>query len=47
MAVDQNCEIQPALPKIVKPRDPEKEKRRIARKKEKRATLILGLIMGR
>ena len=26
--------------------DPEKEKRRIARKKEKRATLILGLIMG-
>lgn len=47
MAVDQNCEIQPALPKVVKPRDPEKEKRRIARKKEKRATLILGLIMGR
>lgn len=29
-----------------KPRDPEREKRRIARKKEKRATLILGLIMG-
>ena len=29
-----------------KARDPEKEKRRIARKKEKRATLILGLIMG-
>uniref|UniRef100_A0A8D9ASA1 Tyramine/octopamine receptor n=1 Tax=Cacopsylla melanoneura TaxID=428564 RepID=A0A8D9ASA1_9HEMI len=27
-------------------RDPEREKRRIARKKEKRATLILGLIMG-
>ena len=27
-------------------RDPDKEKRRIARKKEKRATLILGLIMG-
>ncbi|KAL7630924.1 UNVERIFIED_CONTAM: hypothetical protein RMT77_018788 [Armadillidium vulgare] len=26
--------------------DPEKEKKRIARKKEKRATLILGLIMG-
>lgn len=47
MAVDQNCEIQPAIPKVVKPRDPEKEKRRIARKKEKRATLILGLIMGR
>lgn len=47
MAVDQNCEIQEALPKVVKPRDPEKEKRRIARKKEKRATLILGLIMGR
>ncbi|KAJ8684373.1 hypothetical protein QAD02_020165 [Eretmocerus hayati] len=29
-----------------KPRDPEREKRRIARKKEKRAVLILGLIMG-
>lgn len=29
-----------------KPRDPEREKRRIARKKEKRATLILGFIMG-
>ncbi|KAJ1525180.1 hypothetical protein ONE63_010012 [Megalurothrips usitatus] len=27
-------------------RDPEREKRRLARKKEKRATLILGLIMG-
>lgn len=40
-----NCEIEPALPKP-KVRDPEKEKRRIARKKEKRATLILGLIMG-
>ena len=26
--------------------DPEKEKKRMARKKEKRATLILGLIMG-
>lgn len=33
-------------PKIQKPRDPEREKRRLARKKEKRATLILGLIMG-
>lgn len=41
-----NCEIEPALPKP-KVRDPEKEKRRIARKREKRATLILGLIMGR
>lgn len=40
-----NCEIEPALPKV-KVRDPEKEKRRIARKREKRATLILGLIMG-
>ncbi|XP_020284552.1 alpha-2A adrenergic receptor [Pseudomyrmex gracilis] len=29
-----------------KPRDPEREKRRLARKKEKRATLILGFIMG-
>ncbi|XKL59096.1 hypothetical protein PGB90_000112 [Kerria lacca] len=37
-------EIQRAKPQ--KPRDPEREKRRIARKKEKRATLILGLIMG-
>lgn len=34
------------IPKVQKPRDPEREKRRIARKKEKRATLILGLIMG-
>lgn len=44
---DSACsgELEPALPKP-KPRDPEKEKRRIARKKEKRATLILGLIMG-
>lgn len=40
------AELQPALPKKEKARDPEKEKRRIARKKEKRATLILGLIMG-
>ncbi|CRK89013.1 CLUMA_CG002534, isoform A [Clunio marinus] len=42
---NSNCEVEPALPKA-KVRDPEKEKRRIARKKEKRATLILGLIMG-
>jgi octopamine receptor alpha len=46
IATTPNCEIEPALPKVVKVRDPEKEKRRIARKKEKRATLILGLIMG-
>lgn len=39
-------ELEPAIPKVQKPRDPDKEKRRIARKKEKRATLILGLIMG-
>lgn len=39
-------EMEPALPKPTKPRDPEREKRRLARKKEKRATLILGLIMG-
>lgn len=39
-------EMEPVMPKVQKPRDPEKEKRRIARKKEKRATLILGLIMG-
>lgn len=39
-------ELEPAIPKVQKQRDPEKEKRRIARKKEKRATLILGLIMG-
>ncbi|XP_066581869.1 alpha-2C adrenergic receptor [Prorops nasuta] len=32
--------------KTPKPRDPEREKRRLARKKEKRATLILGFIMG-
>ncbi|KAG7190665.1 hypothetical protein KM043_006743 [Ampulex compressa] len=32
--------------KSTKPRDPEREKRRLARKKEKRATLILGFIMG-
>ncbi|XP_070164684.1 alpha-2 adrenergic receptor [Polyergus mexicanus] len=32
--------------KTAKPRDPEREKRRLARKKEKRATLILGFIMG-
>ncbi|KZC11120.1 Octopamine receptor [Dufourea novaeangliae] len=32
--------------KSSKSRDPEREKRRLARKKEKRATLILGFIMG-
>ncbi|XP_011629553.1 alpha-2A adrenergic receptor [Pogonomyrmex barbatus] len=32
--------------KTMKQRDPEREKRRIARKKEKRATMILGFIMG-
>lgn len=42
----ETTELEPAIPKVQKPRDPEKEKRRIARKKEKRATLILGLIMG-
>lgn len=45
IATSPNCEIEPAIPKV-KIRDPEKEKRRIARKREKRATLILGLIMG-
>lgn len=40
------AELEPAIPKPHKPRDPEREKRRLARKKEKRATLILGLIMG-
>lgn len=44
--VIESTELEPAIPKVQKPRDPEKEKRRIARKKEKRATLILGLIMG-
>lgn len=34
------------IQRLQKPKDPEREKRRIARKKEKRATLILGLIMG-
>ncbi|XP_055384868.1 alpha-2C adrenergic receptor isoform X2 [Condylostylus longicornis] len=43
---DDVKESEPVIPKVQKPRDPEKEKRRIARKKEKRATLILGLIMG-
>lgn len=42
----ESTELEPAIPKVQKQRDPEKEKRRIARKKEKRATLILGLIMG-
>lgn len=41
----ENNELEPVIVKP-KPRDPEKEKRRIARKKEKRATLILGLVMG-
>ncbi|KAJ2941606.1 hypothetical protein O0L34_g14662 [Tuta absoluta] len=45
-AQPRKAELEPALPKPHKPRDPEREKRRIARKKEKRATLILGLIMG-
>lgn len=40
------AELEPALPRPQRPRDPEKEKRRVARQKEKRATLILGLIMG-
>ncbi|XP_022918505.1 alpha-2 adrenergic receptor isoform X2 [Onthophagus taurus] len=38
--------VEQVVPRIQKPRDPEREKKRIARKKEKRATLILGLIMG-
>lgn len=38
--------VEQVVPRVNKPRDPEREKRRIARKKEKRATLILGLIMG-
>lgn len=38
--------VEQVVPKVQKPRDPEREKRRVARKKEKRATLILGLIMG-
>lgn len=43
-----SCEpiAEQVVPRIQKPRDPEREKKRIARKKEKRATLILGLIMG-
>lgn len=40
-------ELEPVINKAdQRPRDPEKEKRRIARQKEKRATLILGVIMG-
>ncbi|KAL1498088.1 hypothetical protein ABEB36_008943 [Hypothenemus hampei] len=38
--------VEHVVPRVQKPRDPEREKRRVARKKEKRATLILGLIMG-
>lgn len=38
--------VEHVVPRVQKPRDPEREKRRLARKKEKRATLILGLIMG-
>ncbi|KAG5877262.1 hypothetical protein JTB14_013997 [Gonioctena quinquepunctata] len=38
--------VEHIVPRVQKPRDPEREKRRLARKKEKRATLILGLIMG-
>lgn len=45
-SIAETTELEPVMPKTPKPRDPEKEKRRIARKKEKRATLILGLIMG-
>lgn len=45
-AQPRKSELEPALPKPHKPRDPEREKKRLARKKEKRATLILGLIMG-
>lgn len=46
--VGSSCEpiVEQVVPRIQKPRDPEREKKRIARKKEKRATLILGLIMG-
>ena len=36
----------PAAPKLTPEQEAEKEKKRIARKKERRATLILGLIMG-
>lgn len=48
---DKSCSVknqivEQQVPRVQKPRDPEREKRRIARKKEKRATLILGLIMG-
>lgn len=40
-------ELEPVINKAEqRPRDPEKEKRRVARQKEKRATLILGVIMG-
>ncbi|GAB0090963.1 hypothetical protein DMENIID0001_057500 [Sergentomyia squamirostris] len=45
-AVQSATELEPVINKSEKKRDPEKEKRRLARKKEKRATLILGLIMG-
>ncbi|CAH0555790.1 unnamed protein product [Brassicogethes aeneus] len=45
-AASPNAAEHAPVPRVQKPRDPEREKRRIARKKEKRATLILGLIMG-
>ncbi|XP_050509074.1 alpha-2B adrenergic receptor-like [Diabrotica virgifera virgifera] len=38
--------VEYVVPRVNKPKDPEREKRRLARQKEKRATLILGLIMG-
>lgn len=45
--VKNSGELEPVINKTdQKPRDPEKEKRRVARQKEKRATLILGVIMG-
>ena len=38
--------LQPSPPKLTPEQEAEKERKRIARKKERRATLILGLIMG-
>ncbi|CAH1182347.1 unnamed protein product [Phyllotreta striolata] len=42
----EKVSVEFVVPRVNKPKDPEREKRRIARQKEKRATLILGLIMG-
>ena len=41
-----NANNNPGAPKLTPEQEAEKEKKRLAKKKERRATLILGLIMG-